>query len=271
MERTTRLEIFARAAGCRAFEERAYKEIVNKRFTYPLYLSCGQEFIPSTFAQFLKKDKPQIFAQHRGHSTYLAFGGSPESLIERLLFSPQGSASIHNLDIPMYGHDGLMGTQVPIAVGAAFASQRLTIAIMGDAAAEEDYVMSSIAWAGTKHLPIIFVVEDNNLSILTEKKVRRNWEMDTFARSVNVNAKSISDSPPEIEQALHSMALPMLLNIRTERLYWHAGAGQDDYPKVDRYKIEKEALGPEVQAVENYTVKHINEIWDKALEIQSKK
>ena len=44
--------------------------------------------------------------------------------------------------------------------------------------AEEDYVLSALGWAATKNLPILFVVEDNNLSILTEKKVRRVWEMD---------------------------------------------------------------------------------------------
>jgi TPP-dependent pyruvate/acetoin dehydrogenase alpha subunit len=56
----------------------------------------------------------------------------------------------------MFGHDGLMGTQVPIAVGACFSSNKLTITIAGDAAAEEDYVMAAIAWAGTKKLPIVF-------------------------------------------------------------------------------------------------------------------
>ena len=41
---------------------------------------------------------------------------------------------------------------------------------MGDASAEEDYVLGALGWAATKKLPILFIVEDNNLSILTEKK-----------------------------------------------------------------------------------------------------
>ena len=54
---------------------------------------------------------------------------------------------------------------------------------MGDAAAEEDYVLGGLGWASTKNIPLITVVEDNNLSILTEKKVRRNWEMSDVAKS----------------------------------------------------------------------------------------
>ena len=41
---------------------------------------------------------------------------------------------------------------------------------VGDAAAEEDYFLTAIGWAVTKKLPIWFIVEDNNLSILTRKK-----------------------------------------------------------------------------------------------------
>ena len=82
-----------------------------------------------------------------------------------------GSASIQCKDKNIYGHDGLMGNQVPIGVGACFASKLPTIIFVGDSAAEEDYSLSSIGWASTKNLPILFVVEDNNLSILTEKKL----------------------------------------------------------------------------------------------------
>ncbi|GIR93520.1 MAG: hypothetical protein CM15mP93_17070 [Thiotrichaceae bacterium] len=61
-----------------------------------------------------------------------------------------------------------------------------SIAIVGDSAAEEDYVLSSIGWAATKNLPILFIVEDNNLSILTKKKVRRSWEMHNVSSAFGV-------------------------------------------------------------------------------------
>jgi thiamine pyrophosphate-dependent acetolactate synthase large subunit-like protein len=45
--------------------------------------------------------------------------------------------------INMFGHDGHMGTQVPIGIGACFTSKKPTIIFMGDASAEEDYVLGA--------------------------------------------------------------------------------------------------------------------------------
>lgn len=107
----------------------------------------------------------------------LGFRGDPIALIDELLGKETGcakgmggSASIHCPEIGMYGHDGLMGSNSAIGVGACFASKKPTIVFLGDAAAEEDYSLASYGWASTKNLPILFVIEDNNLSILTEKK-----------------------------------------------------------------------------------------------------
>ena len=81
-----------------------------------------------------------------------------------------GSASIQCKEKNIFGHDGLMGNQVPIGVEHVLQSKCPTIVFVTDSAAEEDYCLSAIGWASTKKLPILFVVEDNNLSILTEKK-----------------------------------------------------------------------------------------------------
>lgn len=145
----------------------------------------------------------------------------------------QGSASISDKNI--YGHDGFMGSQVPIAVGYCQAIGRPTICFMGDAAAEEDYVLAALGWASTKNLPILFVVEDNNLAILTEKKVRRSWEISDVSRSMGIDSYDITDDPKAIGIAVEdAFETPMLLNVRTSRLYWHAGAGRDGM-KYDRH------------------------------------
>ena len=145
-----------------------------------------------------------------------------------------GSASIHSPDINMFGHDGLMGSNVPIGTGACFAKREPTIVFVGDAAAEEDYALSSYGWAATKQLPILYVVEDNNLSILTEKRVRRSWEISPVASAMGLDAATLEDSPARIIEALGlnwNFKTPKLLNIETVRLFWHAGAGVDGEPR----------------------------------------
>lgn len=276
-----RIETFTKALYSRKFEEHVFNLIKNNTFKYPLYLSAGEEYAPATIATYLKRQniKPLIFGQHRGHSIYLSFDGNKDKLVCELLGKKTGcaegmggSASIQGKDIDMFGHDGLMGTQIPIAVGACHATNRLTLAICGDAAAEEDYVMSAIAWAGTKKLPILFIVTDNNLSILTEKSIRRNWEMSTFANSVNVDGYDVDDDPKLIWHCLNNIKLPGLINIRADRLFWHAGAGIDNYVKRDRIKLERDKLSflyrddIDIPHVESQIKTDINNLWDKHLE-----
>lgn len=231
------LEIFLRAARCRAFEDRVFKAVQGGNIKCPVYLSSGQEYIPCTIALWMDrnglKDR-QVFIQHRGHSTYLAFGGSEESLWEQL-HGPQGSASIYS-DV-IYGHDGMMGSQVPIAVGACFANRKPTVCFMGDAAIEEDYALAALGWAATQNLPILFVVEDNNLAILTEKRVRRSWSIANVAKGFGLEAIDTEDEPRQLLIDLDgAFTKPRLLNVRTHRLYWHAGAGVDLPQPFDRHK-----------------------------------
>jgi TPP-dependent pyruvate/acetoin dehydrogenase alpha subunit len=264
-------EIFRKASLCRAFEEETFRQIEAKNVKIPVYLSAGQEYTSATLATFLQQYDKQIFIQHRGHSTYLSFGGNVEALVYELLGDKRGcangmggSASIQSKEKQIYGHDGLMGSHVPIATGMCYGNKKLTLCFTGDAAAEEDYAITSVGWASTKNLPIWYIVEDNNLSILTEKKVRRNWELDAVAKSMHVNAFAINDDPVEIWNAIeyHDITKPLLINVATNRLFWHAGAGIDDPNTFDRHKIYIEKFGKEVV---NEAEQVVKEAWSKCL------
>jgi len=270
-----RLEIFKKASLCRNFENELYRKVQDKIIKFPVYLSAGQEFIAATVAQKMSEIniEPDIFIQHRGHSTYLAFGGDIDELIDEMLGRKTGcsggmggSASIQCKEKNIFGHDGLMGNQMPIGVGACFASKLPTIIFVGDSAAEEDYSLSSIGWASTKKLPILFIVEDNNLSILTEKKIRRNWEMHDVANGMRVESYDISDNPVEINKHLKNVfTKPLLLNINTIRKYWHAGAGTDG-ENFDRYEEEMLFFGSEGKEIDEYNKNLVMKAWKKQLE-----
>ena len=263
---------------CRNFEQYVFDGIRNKMFKFPIYLSAGQEYISATIAEVMKEKNidPNIFIQHRGHSTYLSFDASPEQLVDELLGRDTGcangmggSASIHSKPKNIFGHDGLMGSQAPIAVGHCYRTNHPTIVYMGDASAEEDYVLGALGWASTKKLPILFIVEDNNLSILTEKKVRRNWSMSDVANSMNLVGKEISDDPFEIKNCLKDVfKKPMLLNINTHRKFWHSGAGIDDPDTFDRYEEEMSLIGEEAKKIHDETKEKVEKIWKTQLERQ---
>jgi len=279
--KNTKLEIFKKASFCRKFEEKAFEKLKDKTITFPAYLSAGQEYISATTAVYMKNNNidPQIFIQHRGHSTYLSFGGSPKELVDELLgrksgcaYGMGGSASIQCKEKNIYGHDGLMGSQVPIAVGACYASGRPTIVFMGDASAEEDYVLGALGWASTKNLPILFIVEDNNLSILTEKSVRRNWSIVKVAKSFNLDSYEIPDTPFEIYKTLDYIGTsgvfskPCLININTHRKFWHSGAGIDNPDIFDRHKFVASSI-KNSELIDKENEKKVDEIWETQLKL----
>ncbi|MHC4362224.1 MAG: thiamine pyrophosphate-dependent enzyme, partial [Planctomycetota bacterium] len=146
----TSLKIFEGMSLVRYFELGLMDAVKEKRVAYNVYLSTGQEAIAAALS--LKVRDYMIFAQHRAHDIYLTFGGDPSKLRDELLGLPSGTSrgragsnclQYHQDGISMYGHHGLIGENVPQAVGAALATAGNTVTIFGDGAAEEDYVLSA--------------------------------------------------------------------------------------------------------------------------------
>lgn len=271
------LGMFRQTCFNRYFEYEAKRVHDRGLMKLPIYLSVGQEHIPVAIARAYPDCR--IFAQHRAHSVYLSYGGDPRGLIDELLHRPTGcaggmggSASIHSPAIGMYGHSGLMGDQIPIAVGAALGSGKRVLAIMGDAAAEEDYIYGALGFAATKRLPVLFVCEDNDLSILTRTRVRRNWTLCGLAGGLGLPAVDISDDPWLITHHVRALAaqLPALLNIRTCRGLWHAGTGCDGAPEWDRFALIKQTLHDlglesQAQAIESEMERTVQGVWAEQL------
>lgn len=276
------LAMFRRTCVNRAFELEVKRAYDDRLITMPIYLSIGAEQIPAAIATV--STNYLIFAQHRGHSYYLSFGGDRPALVDELLHRETGcargmggSASIHDPAIGMYGHSGLMGDQVPIAVGAALGAGRRVLTVMGDASAEEDYVFGAMAYAATKRLPVLFVCEDNDLSILTRVETRRSWSLVDVARSLGMAAEDLTDDPWLIAHHVRRMnaQLPALLNIRTCRHLWHSGTGQDAPPEWDRFALIQDALralglGEPARAIEEETQRTMQALWHARLPKRSK-
>ena len=273
----TTLDLFEKMCLIRNFEFNVKNAYDQKLIKIPIYLSVGQETIASALSMAFPN--AYQFGQHRCHDLYLSYGGNIETLIDELLHKPTGcargwggSASIHSPETGMFGHDGLMGTQIPIATGFALGSNKRTLAIMGDASAEEDYVLGAMGYAASKKLPILFVCADNGLSILTKVNVRRSWKMTDIAKSFGMKAVEITDDPWLIMHHINKFKddLPAFMNIHTSRALWHAGTGTDGPPDWDRFALIKEEinkLGLAKQAIiiEKETKKYVDKIWQKKL------
>lgn len=245
------LEIFRRICRTRFFEEGLVRAVKDGFVTAPVYLSAGQESIAAALSVALPR--PIIFAQHRCHGVYLSYGGDPVKLRDELMGLPTGTSGgragsncvqCHDDGVTMHGHHGLIGENVPLAVGYALASGDTTLAIFGDGAAEEDYVLSSLGFAATHRLPVLFVCEDNNLSILTTVDTRRSWKVSKVASSFGIGSEDLSDDPWTIYLKARELAkrTPALMNIYTCRANWHVGVGTDGPVEWDRFSEVKVTL-----------------------------
>jgi TPP-dependent pyruvate/acetoin dehydrogenase alpha subunit len=220
-----------------------------------------------------------IFSQHRCHDIFLSFGGNPKKLRDELLGLSTGTSKgragsnciqCHENNVKMFGHHGLIGENVPLAVGAALGSKKPVVCFFGDGAAEEDYVSASIGFAITHKLPVLFICVDNNLSILTEIKIRRSWKITDVAKGFGMTAIDVADDPWAVLSILNKMKknLPALINIYTCRANWHAGVGVDGKPEWNRYellknKLFKLGLKKEVDKIENDIKIEMDKLWDK--------
>ena len=176
-----------------------------------------------------------------------------------------GSLSIHSPKINMYGHDGFMGSNACIGTGACFSSKKPTIIFIGDAALEEDYVLASLSWVSKKKLPILFVVDDNNFAVLTKKDERRDWAAKDLAKAFKLQSFDIKDDPKKILRCLYKdlFKKPTLINIHTQRLFWHAGAGKDNENVFDRHLQQKKFLGKKADLLDTNIKKRIELLWEK--------
>ena len=147
---------------CRNFEHKIFELIKNNKVNFPVYFSSGQEYVACTIGAIFqeKKISPMLFGQHRGHSIYFGFNGNLRKIVLEFSGSKKGttygmggSLSIHSPEINMFGHDGFMGSNVCYGVGASYMTKKPCIIFIVDAAAEEDYVLSSISWIAKKNLP----------------------------------------------------------------------------------------------------------------------
>jgi TPP-dependent pyruvate/acetoin dehydrogenase alpha subunit len=236
----------------RCFELEVAKALRSGLARPPIYLSVGTEHIPVVLKNSLYEAGVKdyvVFPQHRCHSYFLTFSEDKEAAMASLRDElcgldtgcgkgMWGSASLH-IKNKMIGHNGHLGSQASIACGYAQATGKKVICILGDAACEEDDVLAALGYAATHKLNIMFLVENNGLSILTETSVRRSWSTWDVAKGFGLKNESVSDRFESLSGILCEFLdsdRPCLLDIECCRHLWHAGAGTDGPPLWDTLK-----------------------------------
>lgn len=150
------------------FEEEIKQLFVDKKIRSPVHLSVGSEEPLIEIFKEVKEDD-WVFSTHRSHYHALLKGIDREWLKNEIL--ENRSIHIINKEHKLFT-SAIMGGISPIAVGVAMALKRKgsknnVWVFMGDMSAEMGIVYESMKYAARHNLPIVWVVEDNELSVNT--------------------------------------------------------------------------------------------------------
>ncbi|EXJ64171.1 pyruvate dehydrogenase E1 component subunit alpha [Cladophialophora yegresii CBS 114405] len=153
--------------------DRLYKEKKIRGFCH---LSTGQEAVAVGIEHAITRDDAVITA-YRCHGFALMRGGTVKSIIGELLGRREGIAygkggSMHMFAPGFYGGNGIVGAQVPVGAGIAFAhqyngSKTTTLALYGDGASNQGQVFEAFNMAKLWNLPIMFGCENNKYGMGT--------------------------------------------------------------------------------------------------------
>lgn len=150
------------------FEEEIKDIFLDKKIRSPVHLSGGNEYQLIDIFKDVKKDD-WIFSTHRSHYHALLKGIDKEWLKNEIL--ENRSIHIYNKEHKFFS-SAIMAGIVPIAVGAALGiksknKKNIVWVFVGDMTGEMGIFHECIKYAGRHTLPIIFVIEDNGLSVDT--------------------------------------------------------------------------------------------------------
>ena len=237
----------------RRFEEKVGQLYIQQKFGGFCHLYIGQEAIVAGTITASRPTDSHMTA-YRDHAHPLALGTDPRVLMAELYGRTTGCSkgkggSMHFFDKEknfMGGH-GIVGAQIPMGTGVAFAEQyngteNVAIVSMGDGAVRQGALHETFNMAMMWKLPVIYIIENNNYAMGTSVERTTNvTDLSKIGLSYEMPSKIVNGMRPEdvhnaIEEAANRARRgdgPTLLDIRTYRYKGHSMSDPQKYRTKD--------------------------------------
>jgi pyruvate dehydrogenase E1 component alpha subunit len=229
------------------------------------HLYIGQEAVVVGLEAAAEEGDKRI-TSYRDHGHMLACGMDPKGVMAELTgreggYSKGKGGSMHmfSKEKHFYGGHGIVGAQVPLGAGLAFADKykgngRVTFAYFGDGAANQGQVYETYNMAELWDLPVIFVIENNQYAMGTSTK-RSTKSVTLFGRGAaygipgeQVDGMDVLAVKAASEKAVaHCRAGkgPYILEVMTYRYRGHSMSDPAKYrsrEEVQKMREERDAI-----------------------------
>jgi pyruvate dehydrogenase E1 component alpha subunit len=248
----------------RRFEERAGQLYGMGQIAGFCHLYIGQEAV-ITGCKAAMKDGDQVITGYRAHGHSLAVGMTPEDVMSELTGRAAGCSkgkggSMHMFsdEKRFYGGHGIVGAQVPIGAGLAFANKyqdngAVCLAFFGDGASNQGQVYEAFNMAKLWDLPVVFVIENNQYAMGTSV-ARASAETELHKRGISfeieghlVNGMDVLEvrdmAAMAIEHARSGKG-PIILEMKTYRYRGHSMSDPAKYRSRDEVTKTREESDP---------------------------
>ncbi|MEM6841085.1 MAG: pyruvate dehydrogenase (acetyl-transferring) E1 component subunit alpha [Bacteroidota bacterium] len=244
----------------RRFEEKAGQQYGRQKIRGFCHLYIGQEACAAGLVSALREDDSYITA-YRDHAHPLALGTDPKKVMAELFAKQTGvskgkGGSMHMFDKErnFYGGHGIVGGQIPLGAGIAFAEQykgtdNVCATMMGDGAVRQGSFHETLNMAMTMKLPVIFIIENNGYAMGTSVARTSNVrELYTLGEAYDmpsfpVDAMNVENVHIAVEEAAERARKgdgPTLLEFRTYRYKGHSISDPAKYRTKEELEGYKE-------------------------------
>jgi len=235
------LELLRSMWRIRAFEERVGQLTRADEVHGLVHLSVGQEGVAVGVCSQLRPDDA-VYSGHRAHGHAIAKGAPLERVMAELMGREDGlcrglGGSMHLVDVEhgFLGATGVVGGNVPLALGSALASRlsggdQVAVVFFGDGAVQGGIFVESVNLATLWGLPAILVCENNGFAEFTPRSAHTNVErVADVVAPYGLDRETVDGNDVVAVQAAFSEFLararrgegPFLLECLTHRLRGH--------------------------------------------------
>jgi len=244
----------------RKFEERTLYAYSKQKIRGFCHVYIGQEAIAAGLTSGITKDDKVVTA-YRQHGIALSRGLDSNSCMAELYGKSTGcvkgkGGSMHffSKEHNYFGGNGIVGAQIPIGTGIAFAEQyrgtkNLCVTMFGDGAARQGALYESFNMAMTWKIPVLYIVENNKYAMGTSVERTSNvHELYKIGSAFDMPSEPVDGMNPEaVHEALEKAAKhirsgkgPYFLEINTYRYKGHSVSDPSKYRTKDELNEYKE-------------------------------